>query len=105
MRIGARFVELTPTPHSTHRTHAAAAFFPLSKPHLHYRPSLVAMASSSMSTMPGETLQVKRLSQDAVLPVRGSEWAAGYDLARWMCMHAGSGACVLASVRVRVCFP
>ncbi|TFJ80463.1 hypothetical protein NSK_008204 [Nannochloropsis salina CCMP1776] len=28
-----------------------------------------------------ETLQVKRLSQHAVLPVRGSEWAAGYDLA------------------------
>lgn len=26
-------------------------------------------------------MQVKRLSQHAVLPVRGSEWAAGYDLA------------------------
>ncbi|KAG7374730.1 deoxyuridine 5'-triphosphate nucleotidohydrolase [Nitzschia inconspicua] len=26
------------------------------------------------------TLQVKRLSDKAVLPVRGSEWAAGYDL-------------------------
>ncbi len=25
-------------------------------------------------------LQVKRLSEDATLPVRGSEWAAGYDL-------------------------
>jgi hypothetical protein len=26
--------------------------------------------------------QVKKLSENAVLPVRGSEWAAGYDLAR-----------------------
>lgn len=41
----------------------------------------IAMASASPS-ISGETLQVKRLSQDAVLPVRGSEWAAGYDLAR-----------------------
>ncbi|GAB5035197.1 deoxyuridine 5-triphosphate nucleotidohydrolase [Nannochloropsis oceanica] len=30
---------------------------------------------------PTEVMQVKRLSQHAVLPVRGSEWAAGYDLA------------------------
>jgi dUTP pyrophosphatase len=26
------------------------------------------------------TLQVKKLSDSAILPVRGSEWAAGYDL-------------------------
>ena len=31
------------------------------------------------------TLQVKRLSQHAVLPCRGSEKAAGYDLARCLC--------------------
>jgi dUTP pyrophosphatase len=34
--------------------------------------------SSSSSSM--ATLRVKRLSDNAVLPVRGSEWAAGYDL-------------------------
>jgi len=32
--------------------------------------------------MPGQqTLLVKKLSDDATLPVRGSEWSAGYDLA------------------------
>mmetsp|Transcript_15119 Transcript_15119/g.26190 ORF Transcript_15119/g.26190 Transcript_15119/m.26190 type:complete len:242 (-) Transcript_15119:169-894(-) len=35
------------------------------------------MSSSTTTT----SLQVKRLSETAVLPVRGSEWAAGYDLA------------------------
>lgn len=29
-----------------------------------------------------ETMQVKRLSEHAVIPVRGSEHAAGFDLAR-----------------------
>ena len=30
-----------------------------------------------------ETLRVKKLSETATLPVRGSEGAAGYDLARY----------------------
>jgi dUTP pyrophosphatase len=34
-----------------------------------------------MTSTVSPTLQVVRLSEDAVLPVRGSEWAAGYDLA------------------------
>ena len=34
-----------------------------------------------MSTLPMSTLRVKRLSEHAVLPVRGSKLAAGYDLA------------------------
>ena len=31
--------------------------------------------------MSEQTLLVKKLSEDATLPVRGSEWSAGYDLA------------------------
>ncbi|KAG7349107.1 deoxyuridine 5'-triphosphate nucleotidohydrolase [Nitzschia inconspicua] len=38
------------------------------------------MATTTTTTTTAMTLQVKRLSDTAVLPVRGSEWAAGYDL-------------------------
>lgn len=55
------------------------SLFLSSSPHYHNRRCFAMAASSPCS----ETLQVKRLSQDAVLPVRGSEWAAGYDLARY----------------------
>lgn len=33
----------------------------------------------------GETMQVKKLSENAIMPVRGSEHAAGFDLARYVC--------------------
>lgn len=36
--------------------------------------------STESVTAPVTTLQCVRLSESAVLPVRGSEWAAGYDL-------------------------
>lgn len=35
-----------------------------------------------VATKGRETMQVKRLSEHAVMPVRGSEHAAGFDLAR-----------------------
>lgn len=33
------------------------------------------------------SLQVKKLSQYATLPTRGSSEAAGYDLYRWVCAN------------------
>lgn len=36
--------------------------------------------TTTTTTTSAAVLQVKRLSDTAVLPVRGSEWAAGYDL-------------------------
>ena len=33
-----------------------------------------------MSTFIGEVLRVKKLSEFAIIPTRGSEFAAGYDL-------------------------
>ena len=36
--------------------------------------------STTTTTQQSPTLQVVKLSETAVLPVRGSEWAAGYDL-------------------------
>lgn len=39
---------------------------------------------------PIETMQVKKLSENAVMPVRGSEHAAGFDLARCVvCISEG----------------
>ena len=37
---------------------------------------------SGAAMAPIETMQVKKLSENAVMPVRGSEHAAGFDLAR-----------------------
>lgn len=38
-----------------------------------------------------ETMQVKKLSENAIMPVRGSEHAAGFDLARYVCVMAKVG--------------
>ena len=38
------------------------------------------MSSAAAEPTTTETLLVKKLSDDATLPVRGSEWSAGYDL-------------------------
>lgn len=48
-------------------------------------PSKRAKISSTpvISAAAISTLRVKKLSPDATLPKRGSERAAGYDLARW----------------------
>jgi dUTP pyrophosphatase len=37
------------------------------------------------------TLQVKKLSESAILPIRGSEWAAGYDLSAAQAMTIPAG--------------
>lgn len=44
-------------------------------------------ASKKARIEPQETLLVKRLSEKATLPTRGSAGAAGYDLARWSTLH------------------
>ena len=46
---------------------------------------LRSVCLSRMTKFQEETLLVKRLSENATLPVRGSVGAAGYDLARWVC--------------------
>lgn len=43
---------------------------------------LNSLQPSSMTKLQEEALFVKKLSENAVLPVRGSAGAAGYDLAR-----------------------
>ena len=43
---------------------------------------LVAHYSSKPSQMEQETLYIKKLSENATTPVRGSPYSAGYDLFR-----------------------
>jgi dUTP pyrophosphatase len=52
--------------------------------------------SSSSATSSQEPLRVKRLSDNAVLPTRGTEWSAGYDLssAKALSIPPGSRAIV-----------
>lgn len=50
------------------------------------RPSLAAhnFSGAAMALTNGrEVMQVKKLSDNAIMPVRGSEHAAGFDLARY----------------------
>lgn len=62
------------------------AAFASSAKTLRYAISAHSLHSSSDATMAlGETMQVKKLSENAVMPVRGSEHAAGFDLARCVC--------------------
>ncbi len=58
-----------------------------------------ALSANSYSSWPSaamapvETMQVKRLSENAIMPVRGSEHAAGFDLARCVLINEGEPRC------------
>lgn len=58
------------------------AAFASSAKSIRYAISANSYSFSSATMALGEKMQVKKLSENAIMPVRGSEHAAGFDLAR-----------------------
>lgn len=58
------------------------AAFASSAKNIRYALSASSYSVSRPTMALDETMQVKRLSDNAIMPVRGSEHAAGFDLAR-----------------------
>lgn len=58
------------------------AAFASSAKNIRYAVSASSYSFSGVTMALGEKMQVKKLSDNAIMPVRGSEHAAGFDLAR-----------------------
>jgi len=63
-----------------HELHGARTFPSQTSPHFRNQPATEEKATQEEALSKSVPLQIKKLSQNAMVPTRGSAFAAGYDL-------------------------